>query len=271
MLSPFQLGKPTGPEPGCSPGTRSGTIDRYIGDIRAAGLAGKPLQPVVVSIMHALGFEHFAYAITTTVRPTRDSRSFMWTTMPWEWMAKYGQKAYMEIDPRITMTTDRNTPFVWDSADFKDRDDLRSFFADAAEYGTRSGVSISVNDPTFVRMGFAFNSSISPVNAARRQRIDASLGDLMLFAAGFHDLFVANYYDPNNLGPMTGVPLSPREQECLFLAARGMVSADIGAKLGIAERTANFHFANIVSKLGALNRAEAITIAVTKGLIRVDR
>ena len=181
------------------------------------------------------------------------------------------QKAYVEVDPRISMTMDRSTPFVWDSADFEYREDLRSFFTDAAEFGTRSGVAISVSDPTFVRMGFAFNSPISPVDAARRREIDAMLGDLMLFAAGFHDLFVANYFDPNNLGPMSGTPLSPREQECLVLAARGIVSADIGAKLGIAERTVHFHFANIVSKLGALNRAGAITIAVTNGLIRVDR
>lgn len=271
MLSPFQLGKPAGLAASGSPGTSLGTIDGYLEQIRSAGLAGEPLEPVVVSLMHALGFEHFAYAITTTVRPTRDSRSFMWTTMPWEWMAKYDQKAYVEVDPRISMTMDRSTPFVWDSADFAHREDLRAFLDDAAEYGTRSGVAISVSDPTFVRMGFAFNSSISPVDAARRQKIDAILGDLMLFAAGFHDLFVANYFDPNNLAPMSGAPLSPREQECLALAARGIVSADIGTKLGIAERTVHFHFTNIVSKLGALNRAEAITIAVTNGLIRVDR
>jgi LuxR family transcriptional activator of conjugal transfer of Ti plasmids len=270
MLSPFQLGKPAGPAAIGSPGIL-GTIDRYIEEIRTAALAGKPLQSVVIPIMHALGFEHFGFGITTAVRPTRDSRSFMWTTMPRQWIEIYDRKAYVEIDPRVTTTLDRNTPFVWDSADFEHREELREFFADAAKYGIRSGVSICVNDPLFARMGFGFSSPISPVDAARRRKIDAVLGDLMLFAAGFHDLFVANYFDPNNLAPMSGTPLSPREQECLVLAARGIVSADIGTKLGIAERTVHFHFANIVSKLGALNRAEAISIAVTNGLIRVDR
>ena len=45
-----------------------------------------------------------------------------------------------------------------------------------------------------------------------------------------------------------------------------MTSIDIGEKLGIAERTVNFHFGNILSKLGALNRHEAIAIAVRRGL-----
>ena len=49
-----------------------------------------------------------------------------------------------------------------------------------------------------------------------------------------------------------------------------MTSKDIGLKLGIKQRTANFHFANIISKLGALNRHEAIATAVAQGIIDVD-
>ena len=41
-------------------------------------------------------------------------------------------------------------------------------------------------------------------------------------------------------------------------------------KLGLAERTANFHFSNIISKLGVLNRGEAIATAVNRGLIRLE-
>ena len=68
-----------------------------------------------------------------------------------------------------------------------------------------------------------------------------------------------------------GSPLSPRERQCLHLAARGMVSPDIGHKLNITERTVNFHFSNIISKLGVLNRHEAIAMGVAHGLIQVDR
>jgi DNA-binding CsgD family transcriptional regulator len=39
------------------------------------------------------------------------------------------------------------------------------------------------------------------------------------------------------------------------------------SKLGITERTANFHFSNILSKLGAMNRAEAIAKAAARGLL----
>jgi DNA-binding CsgD family transcriptional regulator len=65
-----------------------------------------------------------------------------------------------------------------------------------------------------------------------------------------------------------GAPMSPRERQCLELAARGMTSGDIGIKLGITCRTVNFHFGNILSKLGVLNRNEAIAKAVSQGMIQ---
>jgi DNA-binding CsgD family transcriptional regulator len=49
-----------------------------------------------------------------------------------------------------------------------------------------------------------------------------------------------------------------------------MTSADIGIKLGIAERTANFHFGNILTKLDALNRHEAIAKGMKRGIIQMD-
>ena len=45
-----------------------------------------------------------------------------------------------------------------------------------------------------------------------------------------------------------------------------MSSAEIGGKLCVAERTVNFHFSNMMSKLGVLNRQEAIA-AVRQGLL----
>ena len=51
-------------------------------------------------------------------------------------------------------------------------------------------------------------------------------------------------------------------------AATGLTSEDIAIKLGIKPRTANFHFGKIVTKLGVLNRKEAIAMGMARGLIR---
>lgn len=269
MLTPYQLGQPI--ERAIQHTIDgNGIVEQSIARIKTALAAGQPLAPVMLAITHEFGFEHFAYAVDTASHPHRDSRTFVWTTMPWQWMAEYDQKAYMEIDPRITLTWGRSSPFVWDAAEFANDENLSQFFADAARFGTRSGVAINLSDPTYSRIGFFFNSPISPVDSSRRRLIDSQLGDLMVFAARFHDLFVANYLDPTSLQGLPGVPLSPRERQCLTLASRGMTSADIGMKLGISERTANFHFSNIASKLGAMNRKEAIAIAVAQGVVRIE-
>lgn len=61
--------------------------------------------------------------------------------------------------------------------------------------------------------------------------------------------------------------LTPREQEVLELVARGLRNQDIGAELVISERTVKVHVSNILGKLGAGNRTEAVAEARRRGLL----
>jgi DNA-binding CsgD family transcriptional regulator len=65
-------------------------------------------------------------------------------------------------------------------------------------------------------------------------------------------------------------PLTERELTCLRLSAHGQTSADIALKLGMKTRTVNFHFGNILRKLNAMNRQEAIAKAVSANLLKRD-
>ncbi len=62
-------------------------------------------------------------------------------------------------------------------------------------------------------------------------------------------------------------PLTPRELEVLRLMGQGRSNAEIADMLAIAPRTAKVHVQNILSKLGATNRTEAVSIAVRQNLI----
>jgi DNA-binding CsgD family transcriptional regulator len=62
-------------------------------------------------------------------------------------------------------------------------------------------------------------------------------------------------------------PLSPREIECLRLAAAGKVDTEIGRLLTLSPRTARFHIENAKKKLGVATRAQAITEAMRRNLI----
>jgi DNA-binding CsgD family transcriptional regulator len=62
-------------------------------------------------------------------------------------------------------------------------------------------------------------------------------------------------------------PLTLREEEVLKLMSEGLRNKEIAARLGITERTATFHVGNVLSKLGADGRVEAIHFARQRGLI----
>jgi two-component system, NarL family, response regulator LiaR len=65
-------------------------------------------------------------------------------------------------------------------------------------------------------------------------------------------------------GPET---LTPRELEVLTLMGQGRSNNEIALQLSIAPRTTKVHVQNILGKLGATNRTEAVSMAVRQNLI----
>ncbi|WP_433727134.1 LuxR C-terminal-related transcriptional regulator [Actinoplanes sp. CA-051413] len=63
--------------------------------------------------------------------------------------------------------------------------------------------------------------------------------------------------------------LTPREQEVLVLLSRGMSDAEIARQLFISNLTVRTHVGRILTKLGARNRAHAVTTAYQIGLVRI--
>jgi LuxR family quorum-sensing system transcriptional regulator CciR len=182
----------------------------------------------------------------------------------------YGERGYIEVDPRVTKTYNRNVPFVWDAAEYRDDPLCRDFLRDAARFGGCSGVAVSFRDPDHGRVLVAVNARVTPVDEERRQFVARQLGEIVLLAMSFHDFFMAHLVDYEPALMVRVAPLTPREAQCLEMAANGMTSADIALKLGIKPRTANFHFGKIVTKLGVLNRKEAIAMGIARGLIRTN-
>jgi DNA-binding CsgD family transcriptional regulator len=62
-------------------------------------------------------------------------------------------------------------------------------------------------------------------------------------------------------------PLTPREREVLWWAARGKSALQIGEVLHITKRTVDEHIQNAIRKLGAANRTQAVAIALREKLI----
>jgi DNA-binding NarL/FixJ family response regulator len=64
--------------------------------------------------------------------------------------------------------------------------------------------------------------------------------------------------------------LSPRELEVLRLIGRGRSNKEIASALGIVEVTVKTHVTNIFTKLGAVDRTQAVTIAMKRQILQLE-
>jgi DNA-binding CsgD family transcriptional regulator len=237
-----------------------------------AAEAGGDLVPAVQAIVRKLGFDGFLYATASYhLRPNNDERIYYFTTLPQDWVIRYDRQAYVECDPRVLYSFESALPLVWDHASERGKNPKTdAFLLDAAAHGVGSGVAFPVYAGYPARTLVSLSHGSPTIDAARREKITARLGDIWLFGQCFHEIFVKGVIERGLAPHFEGAPLSPRERQCLQMAAHGMTGADIAFKLGITERGVTYHFANIVSKLGVLNRHEAIAKGIAQGLIRME-
>jgi two-component system NarL family response regulator len=70
---------------------------------------------------------------------------------------------------------------------------------------------------------------------------------------------------------VAGSQLTSREVEILVLVAGGNSNKRIARRLGITEGTVKGHLNSILGKLAANDRTEAVTLAVRRGILRLDQ
>jgi DNA-binding NarL/FixJ family response regulator len=61
--------------------------------------------------------------------------------------------------------------------------------------------------------------------------------------------------------------LTVREQQVLEQMALGLTNKQIGEKLEMSDRTVGTHVSQILAKLGAKTRTEAVTVGAQRGLL----
>lgn len=61
--------------------------------------------------------------------------------------------------------------------------------------------------------------------------------------------------------------LTPRERQVLALVAEGRSNGEVAKELVISTKTASVHVSNILAKLNASSRTEAVAVARRRGLL----
>jgi len=66
------------------------------------------------------------------------------------------------------------------------------------------------------------------------------------------------------------VELTEREIEVLQLVARGLSNREIASAIGRSDETVKLHLKNIFVKLGVADRTEAVTLAISRGILHFE-
>jgi DNA-binding CsgD family transcriptional regulator len=207
------------------------------------------------------GFDKFIYALTITV-PTAKPQQYLINGYPDEWIERYRTHGYFRIDPLVQHAQNSSLPSIWDANEFHEGK-AQQFFEEAQAFGLQAGLSFSIHEqPGIVGI---FSLSRDRSLGVQGQDLAALVGRAQLFATLLQHA-VCRLELPRLL-PEVERALTSRERECLKWSADGKTAWEIGQILNIAERTVVFHINNVVQKLDASNKTQAIVRAVVLRLI----
>lgn len=128
-------------------------------------------------------------------------------------------------------------------------------------------VLISDARPEFgrnIRASLPLSASPSEVSAA----IEAAANDLTVFTQEQVLRWIPSNHHTVEL-ETSAEELTPRELQVLRMMADGGGNREIATALGISEHTVKFHVAQILAKLDASSRTEAVSLGIRRGLIAI--
>jgi DNA-binding CsgD family transcriptional regulator len=218
-------------------------------------------RAAVVRFTQHLGFETVS-AMTVVDRGPGHPEFVTVDNTPDGFGQVFRDQASMKRDPVMQHLKRQSMPIIWDQRTYVTQN-AADVWEEQAPFGYHTGIAMALHLPEgrhFV-LGVDRDKPL-PVDASRLTRIVA---DLQLFAVHAQDTAL-RILVPEALQPERPA-LTPRELETLRWTMDGKTAWEVGAILGISERTAVLHANNAMHKLGCVTKHQAVVKALRLGLI----
>ncbi len=179
-----------------------------------------------------------------------------------EWVRRYMERDYFQIDPVVTCLHRSFLPIDW--TDLVDAtSEAQRFFSEAHRFGVgRQGITIPIRGPGSERALFTLTSNAS-AKEWRRQRM-VLMFQFQFMAHMIHDQAARL----SGLRPVDGPPnLSRRERQSLQLTARGLSPKQIAGQLSVSTTAVNIYLLSARQKLGSASIPQAVVKALNLDLI----
>ncbi|MGD1925797.1 MAG: LuxR C-terminal-related transcriptional regulator [Paracoccaceae bacterium] len=224
----------------------------------------------VISAMRGeLATQDIAYFSHRTI--IDPSRTINHSTMPREWLDHYQGSSYFRIDPGLqrvrTATGPIHMSFDERHPTYTAKGRARTMFEEMTSFKARGSYFVP-----FRESRAAPAASVNFLTDRDGRQFDLWLDEfattLNLYAVVAHTR-IYELMRPRPCGVSDGNPLAARERECLQWLAQGLKSDRIAERMGISDRTVEFHLRNARSKLNAATREHALAKALIGGLIEI--
>jgi DNA-binding CsgD family transcriptional regulator len=181
---------------------------------------------------------------------------------PPAWSEAYDDPTLFKRDPVMQHCKRQTVPIIWDQQTYVARS-AGDIWERQARFGYRTGIAMALHMPEgrHFMLGVDRDQPL-PEDPDELQRVVA---DLQLFAVVAQDaamrILVPTAHQPER------PRLTPRELEALRWTMEGKTAWEVGAVMGITERTANLHLNSATHKLGCVSKHQAVLKALQLGLI----
>lgn len=215
----------------------------------------------VVRFTQRLGFETVS-AITIIDRGAGQSEFINIDNTPDSYSQSYADTLMQRRDPVMQHCKRNSVPIIWNQGTYVGNG-AGELWEEQASFGYHAGIAMALHLPQGLHflLGVDRDQAL-PNDPNELQRLVA---DLQLFAVHAQDsairLLVPAVRHPERPN------LTPRELDALRWTLEGKTAWEVGAVLGISERTVVFHVTNAMHKLDCVNKQQAAVKALRLGLI----
>lgn len=215
----------------------------------------------VVRFTQKLGFETVSAVTMIDVGLGRSDLISVDNT-PSNYVEPYSDAASGKRDPVLQHCKKQTVPIIWNQDTYVENG-VGDLWEQQAQFGYRTGIAMALHLPEgkHFLLGVDRDQPL-PEDATELQRLVA---DLQLFAVHAQESAMRLLVPPAQQHERPA--LTPRELEVLRWTMDGKTAWEVGAVLGISERTAVLHIANAMHKLRCGNKHQAVLKALRLGLI----
>lgn len=225
-------------------------------DISTVASTEASLKQALPELVADLGFDCYAYL---NVQPVR---TFAVSNYPAEWQKRYLGRDYTRVDPVVTMARAQMKAFTWAAGGLRRAGSkaVRTFYAEAGDFGIRSGISVPI------RTAFGHMSMLTLASSKPALSLETDIDQVAAVnaVALLHASLVHLEAEPTSA---RAIALTAKQALCLKWSAEGKSMKAIATIEDMSYATVNFHLNNARKALEASSLAQATALATRLKLI----